>query len=379
MLRACVIDFENGYDRHLPLIEFSYNNSYHTSIKATSFKSYADVRRKSLEFQVGDRVMLKVSPWKWVIRFGKRGKLKLRYIGPFKKCLSDESLMISLDEIHIDDKLHFVEEPVDIMDYEVKQLKQSHIFIIKVRWDSRRGPEFTWEREDQFKKKYPHLFTNRASSSNATARKNQMWWLNEKAMMLLGYMEKLYVEEALRMLPGTQLGGQIDVEFAGNNQVKELMKEFRMKLPTRVLCHVEAKTGPGVIYLKKANRSLENSVSDLRLELPGNQTSVEVNRSDVRANKTDGGKSGERKKTFMVIGISSRRIRDSIRETWMPSGEKLLQLEREKGIAIASSYAYKEANELLVSLNVFPLSVGITLFTDGTTTPATTSSTFKEM
>ncbi|GJW04155.1 putative reverse transcriptase domain-containing protein [Tanacetum coccineum] len=162
MLRACMIDFRNGWDRHLPLIEFSYNNSYHTSIKAAPFealygpardhqKSYADVRRKPLEFQVGDKVMLKVSPWKGVIRFGKRGKLNPRYIGPFnvlvkvgivsyrlelpqqlnrvhstfhvsnlKKCLSDEPLAILLDEIHIDDKLHFVEEPVEIMDREVK-------------------------------------------------------------------------------------------------------------------------------------------------------------------------------------------------------------------------------------------------------------------
>ncbi|GKE74947.1 putative reverse transcriptase domain-containing protein, partial [Tanacetum coccineum] len=97
--------------------------------------SYADVRRKPLEFQVGDRVMLKVSPWKGVIRFGKREKLNPRYIGPFKvlakKCLSDEPLAISLDEIHIDDKLHFVEEPVEIMDREVKWLKQSCIPIIK--------------------------------------------------------------------------------------------------------------------------------------------------------------------------------------------------------------------------------------------------------
>ncbi|GKC07771.1 reverse transcriptase domain-containing protein, partial [Tanacetum coccineum] len=212
MLRACVIDFGNGWERHLPLIEFSYNNSYHASIKAAPFKalygrkcrspvcwaevgdaqltgpelihettekivqikqriqaardrqkSYADVRRKPLEFQVGDRVMLKVSPWKGVVRFGKRGKLNPRYIGPFKvlakKCLSDEPLAVPLDEIHIDDKLRFVEEPVEIMDREVKRLKQSRIPIIKVRWNSRRGPEFTWEREDQFRKKYPHLFT----------------------------------------------------------------------------------------------------------------------------------------------------------------------------------------------------------------------------
>nr|GEX70235.1 putative reverse transcriptase domain-containing protein [Tanacetum cinerariifolium] len=88
-------------------------------------KSYADVRRNPLEFQVGDRVMLKVSPWKGVVRFGKRGKLNLRYIGPFKKCLSDEPLAISLDEVHIDDKLRFIEEPVKVMDCEVKRLKQT--------------------------------------------------------------------------------------------------------------------------------------------------------------------------------------------------------------------------------------------------------------
>ncbi|GJT34725.1 putative reverse transcriptase domain-containing protein [Tanacetum coccineum] len=242
-------DFGKGWDRHLPLIEFSYNNSYHTSIKAAPFealygrkcrspicwaevgdaqltgpeivrettekiiqikhrlqasrdrqKCYADKRRKPLEFQVGDKVMLKVSPWKGVIRFGKRGKLNPRYIGPFKilakvgtvayrlelpeklsrvhstfhvsnlkKCLSDEPLAIPLDEIHIDEKLNFIEEPVEIMDREVKRLKQSRIPIVKVRWNSRRGPEYTWEREDQMQKKYPHLFANPVSASQATS------------------------------------------------------------------------------------------------------------------------------------------------------------------------------------------------------------------
>nr|GFB43457.1 putative reverse transcriptase domain-containing protein [Tanacetum cinerariifolium] len=159
-------------------------------------KSYANVRCKPLEFQVGDKVMLKVSPWKGVVRFGKRGKLNPRYICPFKvlvkvgtiayrlelpqqpsrvhstfhvstlkKCLSDEPLAILLDELHIDDKLRFVEEPVEIMDREIKRLRQIRIPIIKVRWNSKRGPEFTWERKDQFKQKYPHLFTNRESSS----------------------------------------------------------------------------------------------------------------------------------------------------------------------------------------------------------------------
>ncbi|GJW69770.1 putative reverse transcriptase domain-containing protein, partial [Tanacetum coccineum] len=162
-------------------------------------KCYADKRRKPLEFQVGDKVMLKVSPWKGVIRFGKQGKLNPRYIGPFKilakvgtvayrlelpeklsrvhstfhvsnlkKCLSDEPLAIPLDEIHIDEKLHFIEEPVEIMDREVKRLKQSRIPIVKVRWNSKRGPEYTWEREDQMQKKYPHLFTNPASAPRAT-------------------------------------------------------------------------------------------------------------------------------------------------------------------------------------------------------------------
>ncbi|GJY88163.1 putative reverse transcriptase domain-containing protein [Tanacetum coccineum] len=163
-------------------------------------KSYADLKRKPMEFQVGDRVMLKVSPWKGVVRFGKRGKLNPRYVGPFKvlekvgsvayklelpqelsrvhntfhvsnlkKCYADEPLAVPLDGLHIDDKLHFVEEPVEIMDREVKRLKQSRIPIIKVRWNSRRGPEFTWEREDQFRKKYPHLFTKTAPSSSAAS------------------------------------------------------------------------------------------------------------------------------------------------------------------------------------------------------------------
>ncbi|GJW87682.1 putative reverse transcriptase domain-containing protein [Tanacetum coccineum] len=137
-------------------------------------RSYTNVRRKPLEFQDGDRVMLKVSPRKGVIRFGKQGKLNPRYIGPFKilerigpvayklelpeelsnvhntfhvsnlkKCLSDESLVIPIKELRLDDKLNFVEEPVDIMDREVNQIKQSRIPIVKVRWNSKRGPEFT--------------------------------------------------------------------------------------------------------------------------------------------------------------------------------------------------------------------------------------------
>nr|GEV44236.1 putative reverse transcriptase domain-containing protein [Tanacetum cinerariifolium] len=191
MLRACVIDFGKGWVKHLPLCEFSYNNSYHANIKAAPYKSlydrkcqspvcwaevgeaqltgseliqetmekivlikqriqaaqdrqksYADLKRKPMEFEIRDMVMLKVSPWKGVVRF-----------------------VMPLEEIHVDDKLQFVEEPVEIMEREIKRLKRSRIPLAKVRWNSRRGPDFTWEREDSFKQKYPQLFTNRASSS----------------------------------------------------------------------------------------------------------------------------------------------------------------------------------------------------------------------
>nr|GEW65861.1 putative reverse transcriptase domain-containing protein [Tanacetum cinerariifolium] len=91
------------------------------------------------------------------------------YVSNLKKCFSGEPLAILLDEIQIDDKLNFIEEPVKIMDQEVKQLKQSRIPIVKVHWNSRRGPEFTWEREDQMKKKYPHLFANLAPTSKVTS------------------------------------------------------------------------------------------------------------------------------------------------------------------------------------------------------------------
>ncbi|GJZ11119.1 hypothetical protein Tco_0545878 [Tanacetum coccineum] len=135
---------------------------------------FAGPRHNPLEFQEGDKVMLKVSPWKGVIRFGKRGKLNPRvhstfYVSNLKKCLSDEPLTFPLDEIHINDKIHFVEEPVEIMDREVKRLKQIRIPIIKVRWNSRRGPESTWKCEDRFRKKYPHLFTKTAPSTSAAS------------------------------------------------------------------------------------------------------------------------------------------------------------------------------------------------------------------
>ncbi|GKC32539.1 putative reverse transcriptase domain-containing protein [Tanacetum coccineum] len=184
MLRACAIDFGKGWVNHLPLVEFSYNNSYHASIKAAPFEALygrkcrspvcwaevgevqltsPEIVQETTEKIIGDKVMLKVSSWKRVVRFGKRGKLNPRYVGPFKvlekvgsvayklelpqelsrvhntfhvsnlkKCNVDEPLAISLDGLHFDNKLQFVKEPVEIIDHEVKRLKQSRIPIIKV-------------------------------------------------------------------------------------------------------------------------------------------------------------------------------------------------------------------------------------------------------
>ncbi|GJU34534.1 putative reverse transcriptase domain-containing protein [Tanacetum coccineum] len=110
-------------------------------------KSYADKRRKPLEFNVGDYVLLKVSPWKGVVRFRKKGKLAPRFVGPFgiieKKCLADPTLQVPLDEIQVDAKLNFVEEHVEILEQEFKKLKRSRIAIVKVQWNSKRRPEFT--------------------------------------------------------------------------------------------------------------------------------------------------------------------------------------------------------------------------------------------
>ncbi|GJQ98614.1 putative reverse transcriptase domain-containing protein [Tanacetum coccineum] len=241
ILKACVIDFGGSWNVHLPLVEFSYSNSYHSSLWCAPFKalygrkyrspvlwaeigegsligpelvletidtvvlikeklkatrdrqkSYADKRRKPVKFKVGDRLLLKVSPWKGVMHFGKKDKLAPRYVGPFKiverislvayrlrlpeelnnvhdtfhvsnlkKCLADANLHVPSDEIKVDKTLHFVEEPIKIMDREIKKLKRRKIALVKVRWNSKRGIEFTWEHEDQMRIKYSQLFVDR--------------------------------------------------------------------------------------------------------------------------------------------------------------------------------------------------------------------------
>ncbi|XP_076923095.1 uncharacterized protein LOC143585118 [Bidens hawaiensis] len=145
-------------------------------------KSYAGVRRKPLEFKEGDKVLLKVSPWKGVVCFGKKGKLSRHFVGPFKiverigpvayrlelpeemqgihdlfhisnlqKCLADETLAMPLKDVQVNEKLKFVEEPIQIEDSQTKFLKRKRGKLVKVRWNSRKGLEFTWELESEMK------------------------------------------------------------------------------------------------------------------------------------------------------------------------------------------------------------------------------------
>jgi transposase InsO family protein len=238
MLRACIIDFGGSWDEHLPLAEFSYNNSYHSTIRMPPYemlygrrcrtpicwgdigqrelgsldmvmattekldiikarmkaaqdrqKSYADKRRRPIEFKEGDMVMLKVSPWKGIIRFQKRGKLSPRYIGPFeiikrvgmvsyrldlpdelsgihptfhvshlRKCLADKTTHVPLNDIEVDSKLNYIERPVAILDYKEKQLRNKVVKQVKVQWNHRSGSDATWELEDDMRKQHPQLF-----------------------------------------------------------------------------------------------------------------------------------------------------------------------------------------------------------------------------
>nr|GEZ78918.1 reverse transcriptase domain-containing protein [Tanacetum cinerariifolium] len=126
-------------------------------------KSYADKRRKPLEFKVGDRVLLKVSPWKGMELSCIHDTF---HVSNLKNCLAEPDVQVPLEEIEIDENLCFVEEPIVIVERDVKKLKRRRIPLVKVRWNSRQGAEYTWEREDQFRQKYPHLFSKLLPSSS---------------------------------------------------------------------------------------------------------------------------------------------------------------------------------------------------------------------
>ncbi|GJT47914.1 putative reverse transcriptase domain-containing protein [Tanacetum coccineum] len=207
ILRACILDFGGRWDVHLPLVEFSHNNSYHFSVRCAMFealygrkcrspimwaevgegqligpklvqetfekilqikdrlkaardrqKSYADKRRKPLEFSVVGLIAYMLDLLEEL-----DGVHDTFHVSNLKKCLADTTLQVPPDEIQVDAKLDFVEEPMEILEKEFKKLKRSRIAIVKVQWNSKRGPEFTWEREDHMKMKYPHLFSDDSS------------------------------------------------------------------------------------------------------------------------------------------------------------------------------------------------------------------------
>ncbi|KAL0546144.1 hypothetical protein IC582_016050 [Cucumis melo] len=238
MLRACALEFPGSWDSHLHLMEFAYNNSYQATIGMAPFealygkccrspvcwgevgeqrlmgpelvqstneaiqkirsrmhtaqsrqKSYADVRRKDLEFEVGDKVFLKVAPMKGVLRFARRGKLSPRFVGPFeilerigpvayrlalppslstvhdvfhvsmlRKYVPDPSHVVDYEPLEIDENLSYVEQPVEVLAREVKTLRNKQIPLVKVLWRNHRVEEATWEREDDMRSRYPELF-----------------------------------------------------------------------------------------------------------------------------------------------------------------------------------------------------------------------------
>lgn len=238
MLRACTLEFKGSWDTHLRWMEFAYNNSYHSSIEMAPFealygrrcrtpvcwsevgerklvgpemvqmatekvkiiqerlkmaqdrqKSYADRRRKDLEFEVGDKVFLKLSPWKGILRFGKRGKLSPRYIGPYeiverigpvayrltlpdelsrihdvfhvsmlRKYIPDVSHVLESQPVELKENLSYEEQPVEILDRKEQIDENEMVSLVKVRWGNHPAEEATWENEEQIRVQYPQLF-----------------------------------------------------------------------------------------------------------------------------------------------------------------------------------------------------------------------------
>ena len=238
MLRSCAIDYEGSWDRHIPLVEFVYNNSFQSSIGMVPYealygrkcrtplcwtelserkvigpdlireteekvkmiieklkvatdrqKSYTDMKRKDIRYEVGEKVFLKVSPWKKVMRFGKKGKLSPRFIGPYeviekvgpvayrlalpsdlekihnvfhvsmlRRYRSDPTHIVSSETIELRPDLTYEEEPVEILAHEVKELRNKKILLVKVLWRNHKTEEATWESEETMRQQYPQLF-----------------------------------------------------------------------------------------------------------------------------------------------------------------------------------------------------------------------------
>ncbi|KAH0784270.1 hypothetical protein KY290_003868 [Solanum tuberosum] len=191
MLKVCVIDFKRNWDDHLPLIEFAYNNSYHSSIQMAPYealygrryrsligwfevgeshqKSYTDVRRRELEFEVDDWIYLKVSPMNGVMRFAVH---PVFHASILKKCMGDPSLIIPTENIGVKDSLSYEEIPIQILDRQVRKLRAKEVASVKVLWRNQFFEEATWEVEEDMKKRYPHLFE---SEENA----DQVCWVFE--------------------------------------------------------------------------------------------------------------------------------------------------------------------------------------------------------
>ncbi|KAL0534153.1 hypothetical protein IC582_028437 [Cucumis melo] len=238
MLRACVLEFSGSWDSHLHLMEFAYNNSYQATIGMAPFealygkccrspvcwgevgeqrmlgpelvqttnaaiqkirarmltaqsrqKSYADVRRKDLEFEVGDMVFLKVAPMKGVLRFAKKGKLSPRFVGPFeilerigpvayrlalppsfaavhdvfhismlRKYVADPTHVVHFEPLQFSENLSYEEQPVEVLAREVKKLRSREIPLVKILWQNHGVEEATWEKEEDMRAQYPELF-----------------------------------------------------------------------------------------------------------------------------------------------------------------------------------------------------------------------------
>ncbi|GKE49608.1 hypothetical protein Tco_1480866 [Tanacetum coccineum] len=182
MLKACIMDFEGkiGEGQLIGPKIVQETTKKISQIKdrlktaCDRQKSYTDKRRKPLEFSVGKLAPRFVGPFEITERIGLvayrlrvpqelNGVHDTFYVPNLKKCLAGQTLHVPLEEIQVDAKLNFVEEPAEILEREFKKLKRSRISIVKVRWNSKRGPKFTWEREDQMKLKYPHLFSSSTS------------------------------------------------------------------------------------------------------------------------------------------------------------------------------------------------------------------------